>query len=167
MIASTILSGLSQFLGSEAGQKTVSEVLERLHPEARVNAAINSLPALNPLQTRRTTLLDSPDGVPMADTSIPVPANVLGITNIKLNTSGLTLTVPHPTEAGATADVGLKLDEILAAVISGITVYAIGKAAWDARPADEDKPTKLTYGWEAGTPAAMAIARQVIIDAKD
>jgi hypothetical protein len=157
MIASSILTGLSQFLGSEAGQKTVSEVLDRLHPEKRVDAAIRSLPTLNPL----------PKGEPMADTSIPVPVNVLGVTNVKFGSAGLTMTVPHPTEAGATVEVGLKLDEILTALISAVPVYAIGKAAWDARPVDEDKPTKFTYAFEAGVPSAMAIGRQLIIDAKD
>lgn len=163
---------LLRLLNSGPGQKVMQTWTDGLATRDDVAKAIGSLSPLaagpKPTEAAWLYALGNKKENDMADTQIPVPANVLGIKNVSFNAAtGLTMTVPHPTEAGATVEVGLKLDEILTALISAVPVYAIGKAAWEARPATEDGLAKFTYAFEAGTPAAMAIARQVIIDAKD
>jgi len=148
MIASTILTGLSQFLGSEAGQRTVNEVIDRLHPEARVDAAIQSLPQLGPL----------PKGDPMADTTITIPVKTT------IHPTGALVAVK--TDAGV-ATVGIEWAEVLSWAPAVIEIYATGKAVWQARPAEERGLMKLTYVIEACVPRAMALARQIISDIKD
>lgn len=138
MTAAAILTGLSQFLGSAAGQRTVNELIDRLHPEKRIDAAITGLPKLNPL----------PKGVIMADLKA-VPT----ITMLAANTNG--------------EPVGITWEEVVALLPAAIQLFATVKAAIAARPADEGGVIKGTYGFEAGAPALAALVRQIVTDTKD
>lgn len=140
MTAAAILTGLSQFLGSAAGQRTVSVILDRLDTKGRIDNAINSLPQLRPL----------PKGVLMADLK-GVPTLTLNVVNA----------------AGEPVAAGITWEEVLALLPNAIQLFATVKAAIAARPADEDGVIKGTYGFEAGAPALAALVRQIVTDTKD
>lgn len=168
MTAAAILTGLSQFLGSAAGQRAVNEILDRLHPEKRIDAAIAGLPTLKPLpsefgpvnlnevpldsiSSRRTVLLDSLDkGDTMAEAKA-VPTLTLRVLNA----------------AGEPVAVGITWEEVLALLPRAVELFAAVKGAVSSRPPDEDGVVKATYGFEAGAPLLAAMVRQVMGDLKD
>lgn len=155
----TLAEELARILASPGGLKVLEVATDPLATRDDVARAISTMSELapKPIEAR----LDK-------EISTAVDALTQPVARPKEKTMADTLSVPvKMTVTPIARATGVEWSEVIAWAPAIVDIYSIGKAAWNARPAEESSALKFTYAAEAAFPHVITFARQVIADWAD